>query len=57
MKRLSNISPFILLLLPVFIMMLFTFGTTDSSKDSNGQVVLKTNNSSSLVKVSNNLTK
>jgi len=57
MKRLSNISPFILLLLPVFIMMVFTFGNTDSSKSSNDQVVLKTNNSSSLVKVSNNLTK
>ena len=57
MKRLSNISPFILLLLPVFIMMLFTFGTAESSKDSNDQVVLKTNNSSSLVKVSNNLSK
>jgi hypothetical protein len=57
MKRLSNISPFILLLLPVFIMMLFTFGTAESSKGSNDQVVLKTNNSSSLVKVNNNLTK
>jgi len=57
MKRLSNISPFILLLLPVFIMMLFTFGSADSSKGSNDQVVLKTNNSSSLVKVNNNLTK
>jgi hypothetical protein len=57
MKRLSNISPFILLLVPVFIMMLLTFGSTDNSKASNDQAVLKTTNSSSLVKVNNTLNK
>ncbi|MDB5020154.1 MAG: hypothetical protein JWQ28_1281 [Pedobacter sp.] len=56
MKRLSNISPFILLLVPVFIMMLLTFGTADNGKASNDQVVLKTT-SSSIVKVNNGLNK
>jgi hypothetical protein len=50
MKRLSNISPFILLLVPIFIMMLLTLSNT-STKAVNDQVVLKTTNSSSLVKV------
>lgn len=57
MKRLSNISPFILLLVPVFIMMLLTFGSNVNSKATNDQVVLKANTSSSLVKVNNDLSK
>jgi hypothetical protein len=57
MKRLSNISPFILLLLPVFIMMLITLGMADTSKATNDQVVLKANNNSSLVKVNTTLNK
>lgn len=42
MKRLSNISPFILLLIPVFIMMVLTFGTRAENPTQNEQVVLKT---------------
>lgn len=43
MKRLSNISPFILLLIPVFIMMVLTIGTRAESPAQNEQVELKTN--------------
>jgi cytochrome c biogenesis protein CcdA len=45
MKRLSNISPFILLLVPIFIMMLLTLSNTNN-KTENDQVALKTTNSS-----------
>jgi hypothetical protein len=48
MKRLSNISPFILLLVPIFIMMLLTLSNTN--KIANDQVALKTTTNSSLAK-------
>ncbi|TDO21498.1 hypothetical protein [Pedobacter duraquae] len=55
MKRLSNISPFILLLVPVFIMMLFTFTTSLSGTTSqSNEVVLKNTGAATLAKVSTN---
>lgn len=40
MKRLTNVSPFLLLLVPVFIMMLLTF-TTGNINSQNEEVALK----------------
>lgn len=41
MKKLSNVSPFLLLLFPVFIMMVLAFATnTNTNQDD--EVVLKT---------------
>jgi hypothetical protein len=41
MKKLSNVSPFLLLLFPVFIMMLFAFATNLSNTQED-EVALKT---------------
>lgn len=49
MKKLTNISPFLLLLVPVFIMMILTFAS--SRENTNGDVVLKTSSSSPAIKV------
>jgi hypothetical protein len=50
MKRLSNISPFILLLIPVFIMMVLTFGTRADNPTQTEEVVLKTEKQLMVVK-------
>lgn len=44
MKKLSNVSPFLLLLFPVFIMMLFTI-VTNTSTTQEDEVALKTTKS------------
>ena len=44
MKKLSNVSPFLLLLFPVFIMMLFAF-TTNNTPNQNEESALKTSSS------------
>jgi hypothetical protein len=49
MKKLTNVSPFLLLLFPVFIMMVLAFATTDVTSNDE-QVATKTNTSSTLVK-------
>ena len=41
MKKLSNVSPFLLLLFPVLIMMVFAFATTIND-NQNEELVLKT---------------
>ncbi|MCD0487036.1 hypothetical protein LPB86_02270 [Pedobacter sp. MC2016-14] len=42
MKRLSNISPFILLLIPVFVMMIFTFTSSIQQHNSTEENAMKT---------------
>lgn len=42
MKKLTNVSPFLLLLFPVFIMMLFAFATTTANSAQEEEVALKT---------------
>ena len=41
MKKLSNVSPFLLLLFPVLIMMVFAFATADVNQHD--EIALKTN--------------
>ncbi|MGF1924971.1 MAG: hypothetical protein ACQUHE_12395 [Bacteroidia bacterium] len=52
MKKLSNVSPFILLLVPVFMMFVLAFATSSISIDQNEEVALKTtpSTSNSLIK-------
>ena len=42
MKKLSNVSPFILLLVPVFMMMVLAFATATTTVSQNEEVALKT---------------
>lgn len=54
MKKLANVSPFILLLVPVFVMMLLTFTTSINSTDTrqeNIAVKSEDTKSNSLIKV------
>lgn len=39
MKKLSNVSPFLLLLFPVFVMMLFAFATSTNNVQEDEAVV------------------
>jgi hypothetical protein len=48
MKKLTNVSPFILLLVPVFVMMILTFATV--KENENGDVALKTTSSVPAIK-------
>jgi hypothetical protein len=58
MKRLSNISPFILLLVPVFVMIILTFTTINSNNNNaNNEVAVKTTSTPSWIKVSNTFVK
>jgi len=57
MKKLINVSPFILLLIPVFIMALFTIIPVNHQADNHTETVLKTSASPSVSNVINNLTK
>ena len=41
MKKLSNVSPFILLLAPVFMMFVLAFATSTISTTQNEEVVMK----------------
>jgi len=56
MKRLSNISPFILLLIPVFIMALFTILPVHQNND-NHEAAIKTSATPSVTNVINQITK
>ncbi len=56
MKRLSNISPFILLLVPVFFMMILAFAAPVASEDQNNDVAVKASKVE-VVNVSNVLSK
>lgn len=54
MKKLSNVSPFLLLLVPVFIMMVFSFASTTNTTSNDNEVVLKSSPSKgALIKISN----
>jgi len=57
MKRLFNISPFILLLIPVFIMTLFTVIPSNRNNENRNEASVKTEAGISAINVSNNLTK
>jgi len=54
MKKLANVSPFILLLVPVFVMMLLTFTTSINSTNEQENLAAKskTTTQNSLLKVS-----
>ena len=58
MKKLANVSPFLLLLVPVFIMVLLTV-TTSVSNSHNEDVALKASSAAKteMVKVSNPFSK
>jgi len=56
MKRLSNISPFILLLVPVFFMMILAFAAPVASENQNDEMAVKANKVK-VVNVSNVLAK
>lgn len=43
MKKLSNVSPFLLLLFPVFVIMLLTLSTSTSKEDNSDVVTKKVN--------------
>lgn len=49
MKKLSNVSPFLLLLFPVFIMMVLAF-TTSTPTNQSEEVVLKTTTTGTIAK-------
>ena len=57
MKRLSNISPFILLLVPVFFMMILAFAVPAAPESQNNEVAVKASSSVKVVNVSNVLAK
>jgi len=42
MKKLANVSPFILLLVPVFMMFVLAFATSAISSNQNEELALKT---------------
>jgi hypothetical protein len=53
MKKLTNVSPFILLLVPVFVMMLLTFTTSiNSDQEQDNMAAKKASTSQSMTKVS-----
>jgi hypothetical protein len=56
MKRLSNISPFLLLLVPVFFMMILTFATPSAAENQDNEVAVKAS-TEKVVKVSTVLVK
>jgi hypothetical protein len=57
MKKLINVSPFILLLIPVFIMAIFTIIPVNRPADQNNETALKTSSCASVSNVITNLTK
>jgi len=58
MKKLSNVSPFLLLLVPIFVMMLFSLAPATNANQNDEEVALKTSTSKiSLIKISNPFSK
>jgi len=57
MKRLSNISPFILLLIPVFLMALFTIIPVDQNNNDQDESTVKTTATTSVSNVLSYLTR
>ena len=56
MKRLTNVSAFLLLLFPVFLVMLLAF-ITDGNKQNNQRFALKSKTNTSFIKTSTNVLK
>ncbi|WP_113660680.1 hypothetical protein [Pedobacter nanyangensis] len=46
MKKLTNVSPFLLLLFPVFVVMLFAFASNSSEANHNEEGLVKTTSAS-----------
>lgn len=57
MKTLANTSPFLLLLIPVFIMMLLTFAAGSSNQDQNEEFATKKPAKASFIKIANPFSK
>ncbi|MEJ7557266.1 MAG: hypothetical protein WKF66_03090 [Pedobacter sp.] len=58
MKKLSNVSPFILLLVPVFVIMLFALTPNANSNQNDDEIALKSSTSKiSIIKISNPFSK
>lgn len=58
MKKLSNVSPFLLLLVPIFVMMLFTLMPSANNNQNDDEVALKSSTSKiSIIKISNPFSK
>ena len=53
MKKLSNTSPFLLLLLPLFIMIILTFTVNSNQQDTGDVVVKPAKTAASIVKQAN----
>jgi len=49
MKKLTNVSPFLLLLVPVFIMMILTFSASTNS-ETQDEIAMKASSSKSVIK-------
>lgn len=56
MKKLTNVSPFLLLLVPVFMMMVLTMTTATGTNHGN-ETALKTTSASTVAKISSPLIK
>lgn len=50
MKKLTNVSPFLLLLVPVFVVMLFAFTTNGNNSTGEEGLVKTTSKTTSIVK-------
>jgi uncharacterized membrane protein len=59
MKKLANVSPFILLLVPIFVMMLLTFTTSINATKEQENITAKTtaSTSASMMKVNTSFVK
>lgn len=57
MKKLTNVSPFLLLLVPVFIMMLLTFVKTGSNNQDEEMTVKASASKTEVIKVNNPFSK
>jgi len=57
MKRLTNVSPFLLLLVPIFVVMLLSFTSSEIVSAKNDEVALKTNSKANLTKVNSSFVK
>ncbi|MBE9598877.1 hypothetical protein [Pedobacter sp. MC2016-24] len=53
MKKLANVSPFLLLLIPVFMMMLLTFVTSHNANQDDDFATKPSGSKTSYIKISN----
>lgn len=57
MKKLTNVSPFLLLLFPVFMVMLMAFATGISKDEQSEALTTKTSTSTTIAKVATSILK